>query len=168
MPLTENPANCNPSEYIIIPLGLAAHLLHFQTSRTYCILFKRLSAIVKVPTPYELQCTVSGCCRCSYTSLPSSSAGRFHAHFIQTLHRLPAPLPKAAISRAPLSFLFHRMLLSWLFQPLIRLVKRIHLKTSPPGFRLERWQQGSTNAVFGSKMGFQSWRRTLLSHSEQL
>lgn len=48
------------------------------------------------------------------------------------------------------------MLFSWLFQPLIRLVKRIHLKTSPSGLRVEGWHQGSTNAAFGSKMGFQT------------
>lgn len=48
------------------------------------------------------------------------------------------------------------MLFSWLFQPLIRLVKRLHLKTSPPSLRVEGWHQGSTNAALGSKMGFQT------------
>lgn len=65
-------------------------------------------------------------------------------------------LPKGVISSAALSFPLYHMLFSWLFQPLIRLVKRIHLKTSPPGLRVEGWHQGSTNAAFGSKMEFQT------------
>lgn len=84
-----------------------------------------------------------------------SNAVRF-GDFIQALHHPPALLPKAVISSAPLSFPLHHTLFSWLFQPLIRLVKRIHLKTSPQGLRVEGWHQGSTNAAFGSKMGFQT------------
>lgn len=48
------------------------------------------------------------------------------------------------------------------------LLKRIHLKARPPGLGVEGWHQGSTNAMFGSKMGFQTWHLTLLSHFEQL
>ena len=76
--------------------------------------------------------------------------------FIQALHHPTTLLPKGVISSAALSFLLYHMLFSWLLQPLIRLVKRIHLKTSPPGLRVEGWHQGSTNAAFGSKMEFQT------------
>lgn len=44
--------------------------------------------------------------------------------------------------------------LSRLLQPLISLVERIHLNSSPAGHGVEGRHQGSANAAFGSKMDF--------------